>query len=95
MSNPINYLPMYGKKSKYGIKLSGKTEDVIKALQSITNDKGYFNLEVLEKREPGKYGDTHYVKEDTWQPDPAKAPPKKEESYKPDPFTEDGPDVPF
>lgn len=76
MSN-TNYLPINGKKSKYGIKLSGKTDDVIKALQSITNDKGYFNLEVLERKQPGKYGETHYVKEDTWQPDPSKAPPKK------------------
>lgn len=94
MSN-TNYLPINGKKSKFGIKLSGKTDDVIKALLEATNERGYFNIEVLERKQPGKFGETHYVKEDTWQPDPSKAPPKKEETYKPDPFTEDSSDLPF
>lgn len=64
----INYLPLTLKEGKFSIKMSGKTEDVIKALQAITNEKGYFNTEIVKKKEVGKYGDTHYVKEDTWKP---------------------------
>lgn len=29
------------------------------------NGKVYLNLELIENREPGKYGDTHFVKEST------------------------------
>jgi len=69
MEIKINYLPLNFKESKYGIKMSGKTEYVIKALQDITNEKGYFNAEILKRKEAGKYGETHYAKEDTWKPE--------------------------
>jgi len=31
-----------------------------------TNDRGYVNLTVQKRREPGQYGDTHMVTLDTW-----------------------------
>lgn len=64
------------KKSKFGIKFSGKTEDFIKQIQEHTNERGYFNLEINERKEPGKYGDTHYLKVDEWKPE-AKQPESK------------------
>ena len=56
------------KKTNFSIKLSGKTEDFISQLQAITNDKGYFNLEIKERKEVGKYGDTHYLVVDEYVP---------------------------
>lgn len=56
------------KKTQYGLKFSGKTEDFIKQLKQHTGDKGYFNLEIKERRDPGKYGDTHYLVVDEWKP---------------------------
>jgi hypothetical protein len=56
------------KKTNFSIKLSGKTEDFINQLQAITNEKGYFNLEIKERKEVGKYGDTHYLVVDEYVP---------------------------
>jgi hypothetical protein len=67
MSEKI-YIKASVKKSKYGIKLSGKAEDVIKQIKENTNEKGYFNWNISERKEQGKYGETHYVTVDTWQP---------------------------
>ena len=57
------------KKTNYAIKFSGKTEDFISQLQAITNSKGYFNLEIKERKETGKYGDTHYMIVDEYNPE--------------------------
>lgn len=57
-----------GKQGKYGIKISGKAEDVIAEIKKYANDKGYINLEIKERKEPGRYGHTHYVVLDTWEP---------------------------
>lgn len=59
------------KQGKYGIKFSGKTEEVIAQLKAITNAKGYFNLEINQRKEVGQWGDTHSLKVDEY--DPAKA----------------------
>lgn len=32
------------------------------------NEKGYVKLIMSAKREPGEYGDTHYMYLDTWKP---------------------------
>jgi len=56
------------KASKFGIKFSGKTDDFIAQLKAITNDKGYFNLEIKERKEVGQWGDTHSLTVDEWQP---------------------------
>ena len=49
----------------YGqIKVSFKLADV----QQYVNDKGYVNLVIAERKEVGKYGETHTVTIDTWKP---------------------------
>ena len=35
-----------------------------------TNERGYINLTVQKRREPGQYGDTHMVTLDTWEAKP-------------------------
>jgi hypothetical protein len=67
------YVKASVKESKFGLKLSGKAEDVIAQIKEHTNSKGYFNWDITERREKGKYGETHNVCVDTWVP-------KKEES---------------
>lgn len=51
--------------TQYGemMNLSLKLED----MQEIANDKGYVNMTVMKRREPGQYGDTHYVVENDYQ----------------------------
>lgn len=45
------------------INLSLKLED----MQKIVNEKGYVNMSVMKRKEPGQYGDTHYVVENDYQ----------------------------
>ena len=45
------------------INLSLKLED----MQKIVNEKGYMNISVMKRKEPGQYGDTHYVVENDYQ----------------------------
>ena len=68
MSNTIYINSIKAKRSKYGVKLTGKAEDIIKDIQANTNSKGYINWELKERRTAGKYGETHSVTVDTWQP---------------------------
>lgn len=77
-----DYISINGKKSKYGIKLSGKAEKVIEEIQKHTNSGGYFNFELCERKEPGKYGETHYVKVDDWKPTPKNEPSNDEQQQK-------------
>jgi hypothetical protein len=51
--------------TQYGeiLNLSLKLED----MQAIVNEKGYVNMTVLKRKEPGQYGDTHYVVENDYQ----------------------------
>jgi len=65
-----DYISINGKKSKFGINLSGKADKVIEEIKKHTNEKGYFNFELLERKEVGKYGETHYVKVNDWKPTP-------------------------
>ena len=65
----MSYLPITIKPSKFGLKAGGKADALIDFIKANTNERGYFNFEILEKKEPGKYGDTHYAKLDTWQPE--------------------------
>jgi len=50
--------------TQYGeiMNLSLKIED----MQAIANEKGYVNMTVLKRKEPGQYGDTHYVVENDY-----------------------------
>lgn len=63
-----DYISINGKQGKYSIKLSGKADKVIEEIKKHTNEKGYFNFELCERKEAGKYGETHYVKVDEWKP---------------------------
>lgn len=74
MTEKIYFNSLFCKKSKYGIKLTGKAEDVIKAIQQHANEKGYINLELLEYKEPKQNGITHYITVDTWTPKPKDEP---------------------
>lgn len=64
------YVKATVKESKYGLKLSGKAEDVIEQIKAHTNPKGYFNWDINPRKEKGKYGETHSVSVDTWEPKP-------------------------
>lgn len=64
------YISINGKESMYGIKLSGKADKVIEEIKKYTNEKGYFNFEIMKRKEVGKYGETHYVKVDDFKPKP-------------------------
>ena len=75
------------KKTNFSIKFSGKTEDFISQLQAITNEKGYFNLEIKERKEAGKYGDTHYLTVDEYVPE------QKPNFSKPKVYLEDMPPI--
>lgn len=70
MAETIYFNGLNGKSSKYGIKLSGKVEKIIEELKKHENSKGYINLEIVPRKEADKYGNTHTVKVDTWEPTP-------------------------
>jgi len=55
---------------QYGkfIKLSFKADDLRAFLDQHTNEKGYLNLTISQRKEDGKFGDTHSVCLDTWKP---------------------------
>ena len=53
------------------LKMSVKVDDFIEELKSI-QDKGWANLIVSRRKETSDTGITHYVKVDTWKPDPNK-----------------------
>lgn len=58
------------KQSKFGLKMSGNLDKLVEELRQHTNEKGYFNLEIKERKEVGKYGETHSVTVDEWKPNP-------------------------
>jgi hypothetical protein len=101
MADVIYFNSLNGKRSKYGIRISGKAEDVIAEIRKHANAKGYINLEVKEMREEGKYGKTHYLVVDTYQRDqqepvaqPAPTPPASQEGF-PSQDTGEVDDLPF
>lgn len=69
------YVPRSGAKQitfersgKTILKLNFKVEDFIAFLNQHKNEKGYITLGVSERREVGKFGDTHCVWLDTRKP---------------------------
>jgi hypothetical protein len=50
------------------IKLSFQTEALKAFLAENTNEKGYINFTISERKEVGQYGDTHSVVLDDWKP---------------------------
>lgn len=45
--------------------ISMKLED----LKEYANEKGYVNLVMSKRKEPGKYGETHYFTLNEWKPE--------------------------
>lgn len=66
MSEPKIYI-WNGKQSKYGIRLSFSRKD-LETMQANLSEKGYINLNLNERKEVGKYGETHSMTVDTWVP---------------------------
>jgi hypothetical protein len=52
------------------LKLNIHVGKLIEQLQQHVNEKGYVNLGVSDRKEKGKYGETHTVWLDTWKPTP-------------------------
>ena len=50
------------------INLGIKREDLAEFVRKHTNERGYVNLVIAERREVGQYGDTHSVYLDTYEP---------------------------
>jgi hypothetical protein len=58
----------FEKSGKTILKLSIKADAMIDFINQHKNEKGYLNLGISERREIGKYGETHTVWLDTWKP---------------------------
>jgi hypothetical protein len=41
----------------------------IEKLQQYANEKGYVNMTMSKRKEPGQYGDTHYFVLNEWTPE--------------------------
>lgn len=41
----------------------------IDKLKEYANEKGYVNMTMSKRREPGQYGDTHYFTLNDWKPE--------------------------
>ena len=54
------------------MKISIKTEDFINELKEV-DENGWCNLIMNRRQEPSDKGVTHYLKVDTWKPDPNKS----------------------
>lgn len=50
------------------IKLGIKADDLIEFARQHRNQGGYVNLVVAERRQPGRFGETHTVYLDTYSP---------------------------
>lgn len=82
-----NYIKgLFIKESKYDLKVSINLKTFFESIEPIQNDKGYANIVIAKRKEPGKYGDTHFAYENEWKPN-------KSEAAEPKPETED--DLPF
>ncbi len=43
----------------------------LEKLQQYVNEKGYVNMTMSKRKEPGQYGDTHYFTLNEWNPEGA------------------------
>lgn len=69
------YAPASVKEVKFAngnsiLKFSFSAEKMMAFIQSNQNEKGYINFGISSRREVGKYGETHTVWLDTWEPKP-------------------------
>lgn len=72
MAAQKTYAPISAKliKTQHGqlMKLSFNAARLIEFIQAHTNEKGYVNLSMSERQQESKFGETHTVWLDTWQP---------------------------
>jgi hypothetical protein len=61
------------KQGKFGLRVSINVEKFIAELQKNKNEKGFVNINVNERREADKFGNTHSFQLDTWQPNESKS----------------------
>ncbi len=56
--------------TRYGqiVNIGVKADDLIAFATQHKNARGYVNLTLSQRREPGQYGDTHSVTLDTYEP---------------------------
>lgn len=66
MAQYINSIKV--KQGKFGLKVSGKVDDIIAELKANQNEKGYINLDFNPRKQIGKYGESHNVTVDYWEP---------------------------
>ena len=52
------------------INVGVRVSDLIAFAEKHQNERGYLNLVIQQRREPGQYGDTHSVVLDTYTPKP-------------------------
>jgi|TARA_R110000787_G_scaffold175961_1_gene288281 hypothetical protein len=76
---PLIFLKCSAKKKEFAnggslLSLGIKAEDLTAFIAEHTNERGYVNLTIKERREVGRYGDTHAVTLDTWVATPKAAP---------------------
>jgi hypothetical protein len=60
-------------------KISFSRKDLQLMMDSL-NDKGYINLNRIEKKEPDQWGNTHYLVIDEWKPSQEKKESKQSQS---------------
>ena len=57
---------IFAKKGKFSIKLSGNADTFCEEIQKNKKENGSFRLELKERKEPDKAGNTHYLVVDEW-----------------------------
>lgn len=80
MAEPKIYAPMSAKQKTFTngghvIKFGGRADKIIDWIRQHTNQGGYINFVMAERREVGQYGDTHTVSLDAYVPKPKAEPP--------------------
>jgi len=65
---PGVYIKLVGKFNILNAKINVK--EFMTFLEQHTNDKGYCNISIVPRKVATEYGITHYVKLNTWEPNP-------------------------
>ena len=65
-----------GKENKYGLSINVCIDDIVEYakdnLEKSKNGKTYIRLDVSKMKKPDDHKNTHYVKVNTWKPEPKK-----------------------
>ena len=77
---PVSAKQITFQSGKSILKLGINAEKFKAFLDTHKNAKGYVNLGISERKEVSRYGETHTIWLDTWQPDDSKAAPRQPSS---------------